>query len=247
MSDLERRLRDALHAAAEPAPTGLVQAVLRRHRRRRWRVGAGLVAVGSALALALPPAISTLHGGAPVGSTPRRTVSRTARPPVAAPGTTLAGCGSANLGSIGAHWQRGATTRAGHVWFIDGGHGPVPRAQRPPGERLNLYVAVIVLDRTVKRRSVVVLRVAKAGRPYLRFLYGANDSLNPGTHYSMRSGESGVTFVACPVPPGITNYYGGYLVRGARCVPVLAWMPGVAKPVAFRLGACPGRSRQPHP
>jgi hypothetical protein len=134
------------------------------------------------------------------------------------------------------------------MWFLNGGHGLVPRAHRPPGESLSLYVAIIVLDRQMKPGSIAVLRVALAGRPYLRFLYALpSDALDPSTHYSMRSGESGVTFVACPVPPGITNYYGAYLVRGARCVPVLAWMPGVAKPVAFRLGACPGRSRQSHP
>ena len=63
----------------------------------------------------------------------------------------------------------------------------------------------------------------------------------------MRSGEAGVTFEACRAAPAfvrspsITDYYGGYLVRGARCVPVQVWVPGREHPVTVRLGACPGR------
>jgi hypothetical protein len=59
----------------------------------------------------------------------------------------------------------------------------------------------------------------------------------------MRSGEDGVTFEACPghgpVPtPGITDYYGGFLVAGSRCVPVHVWLPGSASRFLVHLGLC---------
>ncbi|HUZ52061.1 MAG TPA: hypothetical protein VMU94_05985 [Streptosporangiaceae bacterium] len=285
MTDLERRLRAALRAAAEPAPPGLLDAVMRRHRRHRIRVGASVLAVLAAAALAVPPVTSALSGdGMPGGgappvrpggglasnplrvvftrrsptpsrpatpirsatpsrpATPTRSASQSQGPgpqrrPVAAAGTVLSGCGGANLGALGRNWQALPYVKAGPLWFLADGHSSGP---------VRLYVAVAVLD-GLRPGSVVVARVAPAGRPYLRFLYGPSDSLNPGTRYTARSGEPGVTFVACPqsqqiVPsPRITDYYGGYLVKGARCVPVRVWVPGRAGPILIHLGSCPGR------
>ena len=67
------------------------------------------------------------------------------------------------------------------------------------------------------------------------------------TRYTMRSGETGVTFVSCrnykqlAGTPGLTDYYGGFLVLGRRCVPVQAWLPGSRDPVTIGLGACTRR------
>jgi hypothetical protein len=139
-----------------------------------------------------------------------------------------------NLGALGGNWRSGPVyAHTGPVWFLAGGfgHGPV-----------SLFVSIVVLSR-LKAGSTVVVKVVPAGHPFLRFLYGPADELSPGTKYTMRSGEAGVTFEACPdhgpMPtPGITDYYGGFLVDGARCVPVHVWVPGRAMPYRIRLGVC---------
>jgi hypothetical protein len=91
----------------------------------------------------------------------------------------------------------------------------------------------------MKPGSTVVLKPVAQTSRYLRFLYGPKDYLTPGTRYSMRSGEAGVTFEACLKPTdGVTNYYGAYLVRGKHCVPVRVSAPSLKHPVTIRLGAC---------
>jgi hypothetical protein len=247
MSDFERKLRAALHGVAEPAPPGLLAAVLRRHRRHKLRVFAGVLAVAAAVALAVTPVSAALRGTgrSPGGPGPAPATSSRASHPAAAPGTVLAGCDGANIGEIGRHWRAGATRAAGPLWFIDGGHTPGPRRTTP----IRLYVAIAVLD-GLRPGSAVVLKVAPGWRHDLRFLYGAGDEMTPHTQHLTRlagRGELGVTFVACSPAQQIvpsrrfTDYYGGYLVRGARCVPVLVWLPGRPHPVTIRLGACPGR------
>ena len=243
MSDFERRLRAALHGAAEPAPPGLLAAVMRRHRRHKLRVFAGALAVAAAVALAVPPVSAALRGtgraSAGGGPVPASSPSHASRP-LAAPGTVLSGCGGANIGAIGARWRAGATHTAGPLWFINAGHS---------SGRIRLYVAIAVLD-GLKPGSTVALRVAPGSQRDLRFLYGPADNMTPRTQRLARlagHGELGVTFVTCS--PGqqivpsrqFTDYYGGYLVRGARCVPVRVWLPGRAHPVTIRLGACAGR------
>lgn len=245
MSDFERRLRAALHGAAEPAPPGLLAAVMRRHRRHKLRVFAGALAVAAAVALAIPPVSAALRGpGRGAGPAPATSPSRASRPAAAA-GTVLAGCDWANIGEIGRHWRAGATQAAGPLWFIDGGHTPGPSRTTP----VRLYVAIAVLD-GLTPGSAVVLKVAPGWRHDLRFLYGTGDEMTPHTQHLTRlagHGELGVTFMACSPAQQIvpsrhyTDYYGGYLVRGSRCVPVHAWLPGRARPVTIRLGACAGR------
>ncbi len=243
MSDFECRLRAALHGAAEAAPPGLFAAVMRRRRRHKIRVGAGVLAVAAATALAVPPVSAALRGTgrAPSwpGPAPAASPSRVSRP-VAAPGTVLAGCGGANSGAIGSHWRTAAGHAAGPLWFIGGGHS---------SGSIRLYVAIAVLD-GLRPGSAVILKVAPGWRHDLRFLYAPADEMTPHTQHLTRlagHGELGVTFMACS--PGqqivpsrqFTDYYGGYLVRGARCVPVHAWLPGRGHPVTIRLGACAGR------
>jgi hypothetical protein len=236
MNDFERRLRDALRAASEQPPPGLMDAVMRRHKRHQFRLGASLVAVAAAVAVAVSPVTNALRSGSPGGPAgPRRPASSRVHPgrSLAAAGTVLSGCAAANSGSVGADWRsRPGTAHAGPLWFLDGGHSK---------GRLRLYVAVVVLQGQLKPGSVVVVKVAPAGQRYLRFLYGPADSLSSAATYTMRSGESGVTFQACaPMPPGITDYYGGFLIDGARCVPAQVWLPGRARPALIRLGACAG-------
>ncbi len=157
----------------------------------------------------------------------------------------LTGCDDANIGAIGAHWRAGATHASGPLWFIDGGHSP----GHARAGSIRLYVAIAVLD-GLRPGSAVVLKVAPGWRHDLRFLYGPADQMTPHTQHLTRlagQGELGVTFMTCSPARQIvpsrhyTDYYGGYLVRGARCVPVHAWLPGRAHPVTIRLGACAGR------
>ncbi len=200
-----------------------------------------MLAVAVAAALAVPPVTSALRGTGrvPAGTgqaTPTPTHSSRARHAVAAPGTVLSGCANGpDGGVIGRHWRAGAIHEAGPLWLMDGGHS---------SGRLRLYVAIMVLD-GLRPGSAVVLKVAPGGRHNLRFLYGPGDSLDPGTRYTMRSGESGVTFIACEPDAGrmpeVTDYYGAYLVRGARCVPVRVWVPALKQRGTIRLGACPSR------
>jgi hypothetical protein len=228
MDDLERDLRAAMHAAAEPPPAGLLAAVRRRHRRHRRRVGAGCVLAVAALALAAPPVTHALRGAAP--GRPPVAPAIAAPTPTAAPGTVLSGCGSAIIGQLGSHWRTGGR-EAGPLWFLSGGHSR---------GRLQVYVLITVIT-GVRPGAAVVVRVAPEGRPYLRFLFGPQDSLQAGTPYTMGSGEAGVTFTACAAGSGLyTDYYGGMLVAGQRCVPVDVWPPGTARPITVRLGACAG-------
>jgi len=240
MNDFERRLREALRAASEQPPPGLMEAVMRRHRRHQLRLGASLVAVAAALALAVAPVTSALRSGSPGGASgPARLATPRVHPSssLAAPGTVLSGCTAANIGRVGAHWQSGPHAEAGPLWFLDEGHSR---------GRLRLYVALVVLAGGIKPGSVVIVKVAPADQRYLRLLYGPADSLDPGVKYTMRSGESGVTFQACnpgqgPMyTPGYTDYFGAFLVKGARCVPVQVWLPHRSRPALIRLGACAG-------
>jgi hypothetical protein len=242
MSDLERRLRDALHGVAEQPPSGLLEAVRRRHRRYQIRTGASVAAVIAAVAIASPNVAGALTHHGPGGDGQAPAAGRTSHPtvrsshprPQAAPGTVLVGCGSGpNAGRLARLSQYHTRGRALPLSFLDGGHS---------SGRIRLYVAIAVL-RGMRPGSTVVVRVPRAYRSDLRFLYA--DSLAPGTKYTMHSGEAGVTFAACSpsqetVHAAYTDYYGGYLVLGARCVPVNIWAPGRKIPAVIRLGACQG-------
>ncbi len=247
MSELERRLRDALHGTAEPPPAGLLPAVLRRHRRHQVRLGASLVAVVAAAAIAVPSIAGALRpGGGGHGNGPGpaaghlRTTAPPHRHPAAALGTVLAGCAGSNIGQLGRNWKSPAAIHAGPLWVLPETLPGGSRVSGRPGpDAIRLYVAIVLLD-GVRPGSVVVIRTHSHD---LRFLYSRHDSLSPGVQYSMRSGESGVTFVSCT--PGqqtfrapYTDYYGAYLVRGKRCVRASAGIPGRPHPVPIRLGDC---------
>lgn len=246
MSDLERRLRDALHGVTEAPPDGLTDAVLRRHRRHRVRLGGSLVAVIAAVAIAVPQLIGVLRpadGGGGRGFDYSGTTGPL-RPGSPAPGTVLDGCANSNIGQLGRNWKTPAAFRVGPVWVIpEAVSGGSPLDGYPNPDDLRLATAIIVLDH-LRPGSVVVVRVPHNGN--LRFLYGKHDSLAPGTHYTLRSGEAGVTFVSCSrrhqtFPAPYTDYLGGFLLRGPRCVRASVEVSGWSHPRTIRLGDCPGR------
>ncbi len=256
MTELERRLRAAMQGTAESPPAGLIEAVRRRHRRHLRRAGTGYVAVAAAVGIAAVPLVRAQQPGQPgrsSGPGGQHVSPAPAASPVAAAGTVLAGCGSANVGraassGLSPDWRAGAG-KAGPLWFLNvGGNGPVSgtgntRRTGQAGPKPSLYVTAVVIT-GVRPGSAIVVRVAPADRGYLRFLYGPGDALNAGNTDTMSSGESAVTFVMCPLDGNpassepITSYYGGMLVSGGRCVPVDVTPPGRAQPIKINLGAC---------
>jgi hypothetical protein len=257
MSEIEDRLRAAMQAAFELPPPGLIERVRSRHRRHVRRVAAGWVASVAVVAIAIPPVAHTLHAHmgqvSPASSgsvrTPSPSWSAVSTPPPDLPsvspaaGTVLSSCELANAGAVGpeSDWKPGSI-EAGPLYFEPGGMARMSRGG-DVGDRPELYVAIVVLA-GLRPGSTVVLEATHAGRPFIRFLYGPNDSFTPGMKVTMRSGEAGVTFEACPrgtgFAPGqvVTDYYGGFVISGNRCVPVEVRAPGRSAPYVTDLGAC---------
>jgi hypothetical protein len=250
MNEFESRLRAAMQAVAEQPPPGLIDRIRRRHRRHVRRVAAGWIACVAAVAIAAPPVAHAIrsdtgapsHPGTGPAATSQPMPSSSATPsPAAAPGTVLSGCDSANPGAVGNTWRSGL--KAGSLYFIPGNAAVSPRVGQSVGSKPQLYVVVVVIA-GLKPGSSVVVRATPAGRGDIRFLFGPADSLNAGTTYTMGSGEPGVTFIACPPSTGfagtqtVTDYYGGFLVRGFRCVPVDVRTDGKGEPALVNLGAC---------
>jgi len=77
MSDLERRLRAAMIAAAEQPPAGLMQAIRRRHRRHIRRGGTAIATA----ATAAPHAAPTRQWRTRCGPAMRRAASPQGLPP----------------------------------------------------------------------------------------------------------------------------------------------------------------------
>jgi hypothetical protein len=266
MTDFDDQLRAAMASADGPPPAGLTEGVRRRHRRHIRRNAVACLAVVAAIVIGIPPATRALQSGSGqssgdsasadhsvgAGSPGSARASATAAP-VAAAGTVLAGCDTANVGQVassnlGQGWRSWAG-RAGPVWFVNvggrhniSGHGTVGRGASVGGSPTLYVIAVVITG--FKPGSAVVVRVVPADQQYLRFLYGPADSINSGSTYTMADGESGVTFVMCPLagnpasPEPITDYYGGLVVDGARCVPVDVFLPGRANPIGISLGVC---------
>lgn len=247
MDDIEGRLRAAMQAAAELPPPGLTGRVRDRHRRHVRRVTAAWVASVAVVAIAVPPTAHLLGTAARQGQRSGGTVaSSTPAAPgpsarsAAAVGTVLAGCDRANPGAIGSTWHGGL--RAGPLYFTPKDAAISAPVSGRPGNEPQLYAVVVVLV-GLKPGSTAVVRPAPAGRGQVRFLFGPADSLAPGTSYTMQSGESGVTFEACPPGTGfadqqVTDYYGGFLIRGNRCVPIEVWAENRGRPFHASLGAC---------
>ncbi len=253
MSDFDDQLRAAMAAADGPPPVGLIDGIRRRHRRHARRTGLASVAIVAAIVAGIPPVAHVLwsgpgqsSGGSGAAALPSRPGTST---PTAAAGTVLAGCDGANVGQVASgglsrDWRNGAV-EAGPVWFVNvGGHSKLNGRLTGGGNgKPTLYVTAVVIT-GVPANSRIVVRVGQADRKYLRFLYGPADSLNAGIEYTMASGESGVTFLMCPLDGGpasaepITDYYGGLLLDGTHCVPVEVWTPGRARPITINLGAC---------
>jgi hypothetical protein len=237
MSEIESRLRAAMHAAVDglPPPTDLLQQV--RLRRRRHRVRSSAVAVVAVGALAVSPVTLALHdhdgraGGAGTPSTP-------APAPRAAPGTVLDGCASAIDENLGLGWRQ-QSVRVGPLWFIDLRQQSATYYGRSP-------VAIGGLEVAVQDGAKAWVTAAGPSRGYFRFLFGPSDfKAGVDGHYTVADGEAGVTFVGCPADQawsfqrGYTLYGGYYLIAGSpRQVALDIWTTASRKPtrITFLVG-----------
>jgi hypothetical protein len=229
MSEIERRLRAAMHAAVDglPPPSDLLQEV--RLRRRRHRVRGAAVAVVAACALALPPVTLALRGqgGQAGGAGTPSTPAPAAR---AAPGTVLDACASQTGAPLGRDWSQ-QSVRAGPFWFI--GLREANASRHGPGQ-----VALGGMEVAVRDNERAWVTLAGAARGYFRFLFRSSDFTDGvDGHYTIRDGEAGVTFVGCPPdqtynePAGYTAYGGYFLVTGPpRCVSFDIWTSARHRP-----------------
>ena len=121
MTDLERRLRAAMAASAEPAPAGLLEGIHRRHRRHHRRLAAACAAVvafgvaGTLVSRGVMdgPAGTGPSGGGPAATGPAVLPPATPAAPVTAvAGTVLRDCQSNNNGTLGSGWKAPACTPA---------------------------------------------------------------------------------------------------------------------------------------
>jgi hypothetical protein len=237
MSEIEGRLRAAMHAAVDglPPPTDLLQQV--SLRRRRHRVRSAAVAVAAVGALAVPPVSLALHGRAGqaggAGTPPAPAPAQRA-----APGTVLDACASAIDENLGLGWRQ-QSVRAGPLWFIDLRQQSATYYRRSP-------IAIGGLEVAVQDSAKAWVTAAGASRGYFRFLFGPSDfKAGVDGHYTVADGEAGVTFVGCPADQawsferGYTLYGGYYLIAGSpRQVALDIWTTAGRKPtrITFLVG-----------
>lgn len=220
MTDFERRLREAMAAAAEPPPAGLIDGIRRRHRRHLWRVGAASLAAVAVAGIAVPVGAREVSGrpgptaASPAAASPTGT-------PTAAPGTVLRDCQSSNGGTASPDWQE-SSVHAGPVWFIF--MRPKNAGQRLASGKLTASAMAIAI--TNGKTAVVTAGPATAGR--YRFLATFN---NDGQPYTITEGAPGLTLAGCPagpagtnIPasdaPGLTMFWEGYVTDLRGCIPL---------------------------
>jgi hypothetical protein len=237
MSEIEQRLRAAMHAAVDalPPPADLLQQV--RSRRRRQRVRSAAVAVVAVGALAVPPVTLALHGrGGPAGGPGTPSASTPAQR--AAPGTVLDACASAIDENLGLDWRQ-QSVRVGPLWLIDLRQQSATYYGRSP-------VAIGGLEVAVQDSAKAWVTTAGPSRGYFRFLFGPSDfKAGVAGHYTVADGEAGVTFVGCPASQawsfqrGYTLYGGYYLIAASpRRVALDIWTTASRKPtrITFLVG-----------
>jgi hypothetical protein len=252
MSDLERRLRAAMLAAAEQPPAGLMQGIRRRHRRHVRRVGSACVAALAAVAIAAPPVVHALRADQAPQDQPARPALAVPTPapassvPSAVPTTPSANDCQPSVGALASNWRDGSL-RAGPVWFVyDRLQGYVhlgSSAGAPPGAQRGgkLEVGVMVVEVNYGYRAV--LKVAPIARSYFRFLDGFTNGSGP---YPLRDGLNTLTLAACPrgAPPGdngrVSDFYLGFIIKRGSEAPVDIWTSASARPIRV-IFTCPQR------
>lgn len=216
MSDLERRLRAAMIAAAEQPPANLMQQIRRRHRRHVRRVSFACVAVAVSIAITAPPVAHALLAGHPAGGRPVGPASTGPVPGASTPPAAPADGCQASAGALPRDW-RGSSLRVGPVWFAyDRSQGYVHLGSSPGDHRGSGQLEVGVMIVEVDYGSRAVLTVDPGARSYFRLLNGFNDGSGP---YPLSAGLTSLTLVSCPpgTPPGdngpVSDYYLGFIIK----------------------------------
>jgi hypothetical protein len=231
MTDFERRLREAMAAASEPPPAGLIDGIRRRHRRHLWRVGAASLAAVAVAGIAVPVGAREVSGRPGPAATSPTAVSPTATP-TAAPGTVLRDCQSSNGGTVSPNWQE-SSVHAGPVWFIF----MRPENAGQPLASGKLTESAMVIAIANGKTAVVTAGPATAGR--YRFLATFN---NGGRPYTMTEGAPGLTLAGCPagpagtnIPasyaPGLTMFWEGYVTDLRGCIPLEVRTSAASAPI----------------
>jgi hypothetical protein len=239
-------------ATAEPAPTGLIGAIRRRHRRHVWRLGTACAAGVAAVGIAVPLITNGTAGPAghgPAGNSPAAPAtspalvmpSATPTPtPTAAPGTVLRDCQNNNNGTLSSDWKS-QSIHAGPVWFIFArGSKAFPRGQHLGHGLVTAGAFVIAVS---NGRTAIVTDTPAAARRF-RFLAGFTGS----DAYRKRVGAPGLTLVGCPpdptgtnIPesyaPGLTMFWQGYVNDLGGCIPLEVRTPSARRPIRVTLGA----------
>lgn len=252
MDEIERRLREAMTRAVEPAPSDLLANTYQRHQRhrvRRRRAMVGCVAFAAAVALAVPP-IGHALGHSSLTRVPHSAGS--ARPsksrpthvrPTAAPGTELLTCNDANWGQLQSNW-RAFSVKAGSIWFFSAHEqgGLMHFSNRRPPGSLHRYRGlredVMIIE--VADGATVVMKPSAAAWSYFRFY----DGFNGPSPDRLPAGDTGFTFAACPRPDTgpngpVTDFYLGYAIKADRTARVDIWTRPSTRPIQV-IFTCPG-------
>jgi hypothetical protein len=237
MSEIEQRLRAAMHSAvgAEQPPPNLLERVKMRRRRHRAAAVGLCLAVAASGALAVSPVGSVLRGGAAPG---RASAGSALAPGLrAAPGTVLDACSRQIGEQLGSDWRRHAV-QVGPLWFLGLRQAVSTQSAGQFG------VGGLMVE--IRDNAKAWVMVAGPATRYFRFLFGPSDFVNGiKGPFAIKDGESGVTFVGCQSdvaynePPGYTMYGGYFLVsKPPRCVSLDIWTAGSRRParVTFPVG-----------
>ena len=250
MSEIERRLRDAMSAMAEhwsaeqrsgePLSVGLLAGVRRRHRRHVRRAAAACAAGFLVIAVSVPSLAHALGGAhrpasqVPVIRSSGRVPSPVRSASAAAPGTVLRGCSSANYSDLSGSDWRAQSVQVGPLWFYGARHKGNWTASRQlsHGEVQAVGVPVVI-----QSGAKVIVRVAPGAQSRFRFLTGFNDT----NTYSLTAGEPGATFVGCAAAGGpLTVFWVGYLNDGLACVPFDVQTSPTGQPIRVSLSTSGG-------
>lgn len=142
-------------------------------------------------------------------------------------------------GDLGKGWRKndGAVVIGPLALLYPGGYANAPRRSfvRPGGGYFTQKVLAVV-----RRGAVVTVSIAGPQTRTASLLY--DPARFEQTRYEVSDGERAVTFQACAAGEGFTQFNGGFVVAGPRCVPLEVSVGNGARPMytvlSFGAGGC---------
>jgi hypothetical protein len=210
-------------------------------RRRRWPS-----ALAAALAVALAACTNEAPAGRAAAITSAPAAATTAAPaPPGSPGAFVRTCQDSVYGDLGDGW-RPRSVVVGPLALValrDAATQPAVDFRPRGGRYQGLKVLVVV-----EAGATVTLVVPPAERRHLALLYDPA-AWREDNRYRIADGDTAATFRSCPpgqapVGDGDTQFNGGFLVAGPRCVTLEVSTPAWKAPrrvtVSFGAGRCRG-------